>query len=93
MDYITENEMARVMGNTGRVLQAEPRVTIIIGKRPEEAEYWEGGLNGYFFRIKRGAEVKVPESIAELIRENDRVTELARERLTEYTAGRGKRLG
>lgn len=91
MDYLNENEMERISGDTGRALAAQRKVTIIIAGALEDAP-WEGGLNGYFFRIRRGAPVEVPESIAELIRENERVTELSQKAVGEYTRGRGKKL-
>lgn len=91
MDYLSENELEKISGETGKALAAQKKATIVIAGKKEDAP-WEGGLNGYFFRIRRGIPVEVPEAIAELIRENERVTELARGAVGEYRRGRGKKL-
>ncbi len=91
MDYINENDMERITGDTGRALAAEKKVAIIIEETPDGAP-WEGGLNGYFFRIKRGVPVEVPETIAELIAENASVSALSHSSYAEYRRGRGKKL-
>ncbi len=91
MNYLNEHELDTISGETGRALAAQKKVTIVIENTPDCAP-WEGGLNGYFFRIRRGEPVEVPESIAQLIRENERVRELARGALNAYRNGRGKKL-
>lgn len=91
MDYLNENELERISGDTGRALAAQRKVTLVISDAGDGAP-WEGGLNGYFFRIRRGVPVEVPEAIAELIRENEQTTELSRGALGEYRRGRGKKL-
>ncbi|HWQ58319.1 MAG TPA: hypothetical protein VN540_04795 [Clostridia bacterium] len=91
MDYLNENELEKISGETGKALAAGKKVTIVIPDTADGAP-WEGGLNGYFFRIRRGVPVEVPEAIAELIRENERATVLARGALSEYRRGRGKKL-
>ena len=91
MDYITEKEIDRIAGETGRQLAGEKRVELILA--PEQGnEYWEGGINGYFLRIKRGEKVSVPESIARLIAESQQVSILAERRVAEYKRGSGKKL-
>ena len=92
MDFINERELERVAGDAGRELKAQPKVEIMIGQKPGST-HWEGGLNGYFFRIKRGVAVRIPAAIAELIAQNERVTRLSSGMFREYTMGRGKRLG
>ena len=91
MDYLNKNEIDKISGDTGRALAAQRKVSIVIAQSPDGAP-WEGCLNGYFFRIRRGVPVEVPEAIAELIGENARVTELAKAAIREYRAGRGKKL-
>lgn len=91
MDYISENDMERIAGETGRALAAEKKRAIVIGETQDGA-MWEGGLNGYFFRIKRGVPVEVPETLAELIAENAQVSALSHESYAEYRRGRGKKL-
>lgn len=94
MKYMSDRESDRLSGAAGKRLAAEPKVELIIAPADDgQNAPWEGGLNGYFFRIPRGVPVQVPESLARLIQENERIAELSRERVREYSAGRGKRLG
>lgn len=94
MKYMTDREIDRLSGAAGQRLAAEPKAEIVIALADDgQNAPWEGGLNGYFFRIPRGVPVQVPESLAQLIRENERVTELSRGSVREYSAGRGKRIG
>ena len=66
MQYITEQEIDNIASDTMRALAKEKRVTVTI--QPEGGETtWEGGINGYFFRIRTGTPVAVPESLAKLI--------------------------
>lgn len=93
MKYITDQEIDRLSGEAGKRLGAEPKRNIVIAPASDgQNAPWEGGLNGYFFRIPRGVPVLVPESLARLIEENECVAELSRERVREYSRGRGKRL-
>lgn len=91
MRYITDKEIDRLGGAVGELLRAEPRVQLRIAGGPEEAP-WEGGINGYFFRIRRGIQVAVPQSLAELIRQNEQVQLLSEARLRPYKGNRGKKL-
>lgn len=94
MKYITDQEIDRLTGEAGSRLRAEKKVRIAITPVDDGRNApWEGGLNGYFFRIPRGIPVEVPESLARLIQENEQVAELSKARMREYSAGRGKRLG
>ena len=58
-EYMTETEIDSIASETGKALAKEPKVTITI--QPEGGEaYWEGGVNGHFFRIRTGEPVAVP---------------------------------
>ena len=93
MNYLTDREIDKLSGEAGERLRSEKKVLIRIMPRENGANApWEGGLNGWFFRIPRGIPVEVPESLAKLIRENECTEALAKERLQEYRGGRGKRL-
>ena len=90
MKYMSDREIDRISGAAGKCLAAEQKVRLVIAPVDDgQNAPWEGGLNGYFFRIPRG----VPESLARLIQENARAAELSRAGVREYSAGRGKRLG
>ena len=91
MQYITDKEIDRLQGKVGEMLMAEPRVSLIIAGQPDETP-WEGGINGYFFRIRRGVQVSVPQSLWELIRQNEQVQLMAEARVRPYKGNRGKRL-
>ena len=94
MRYMSDQEIDRLSGAAGKRLASEPKVEIVIAPAEGGQDVpWEGGLNGYFFRIPRGVRVQVPQSLAALIRENERVAELSRAQVRAYSAGRGKRLG
>lgn len=76
-----------VAGDMGAALAKGPRVDIVIaGEGP-----WLGGINGYFFRIKRGVRVSVPESLYMLIKQSERVEKLSKAVVAPFT-GAGKRL-
>ena len=94
MKYMSDREIDRISGAAGKCLAAEQKVRLVIAPVDDgQNAPWEGGLNGYFFRIPRGVHVQVPESLARLIQENARAAELSRAGVREYSAGRGKRLG
>lgn len=79
---ITENEIIIKSGDTYE------EVILPEGDRP-----WVGGINGTFYSISRGKPVKVPSNLAALIRQNERLTVLAVESVTEYKKPEGKNLG
>lgn len=91
MRYITDNEIDRLGGAVGERLMAEQRIQLMIAGDPADNP-WEGGINGYFFRIRRGVEVSVPQSLAELIRQNEQVQLLSEARMRPYKGNRGKKL-
>ena len=92
MQYITEAEIDKITSDTCGALAKEPRVRITI--RPENGEaFWEGGINGHFFRIRTGEPVEVPESLARLIADSAKTERLAKKRVSAYASGGGKRVG
>lgn len=50
MNYITDKEIDAIQGDMGETLRKQPRVRM----RIEGSGYWEGGINGWFFRVRRG---------------------------------------
>ncbi|HWR22277.1 MAG TPA: hypothetical protein VN366_02270 [Feifaniaceae bacterium] len=91
MDYMTEQQIDSLASDTGAILRAEPRVKLTIA--PDSlGGYWEGGINGHFFRIRTGMEVEVPKSLARLISESAKVKLQSEESMNAYR-GRGKRVG
>lgn len=89
MKYISEQEIDKLSGNFGKALKKEKKVALIIGKE-KGSEYWEGGINGHFIRIKRGEMVEVPESIAKLIRLSEETIEQGAAMVAEYVNGSKK---
>ncbi len=91
MDYLTEQQIDQLSSDTGALLRAEPKVRLSIS--PDNlGAYWEGGVNGHFFRIKTGVEVELPKSLAALIAQSARVRMEAEKTVSAYR-GRGKRVG
>ena len=59
MRYMSDQEIDRLSGAAGKRLAAEPKVEIVIAPAEGGQDVpWEGGLNGYFFRIPRGVRVQ-----------------------------------
>lgn len=85
-------EAKREMGKIAGVLSAEPKVRIVIHAKNGRERYWEGGINGHFYRIERGVPVEVPESLAKLIRQSAVVEILGKEGVRAYRGG-GRKLG
>jgi len=52
---------------TGELLAGEPRVRIRIASSGEENAAVDVGVNGYFYRIRRGETVEVPQTVADLL--------------------------
>ena len=48
MNYITDKEIDAIQGDMGETLRKQPRVRL----RIEASGYWEGGINGWFFRVQ-----------------------------------------
>ena len=91
MQYITEQEIERITSDTCRQLAKEKRVSLRIV--PENGEpFWEGGINGCFFRIKTGEPVLVPKSLSELIAQSAKVRLESSQRMQAYEK-RGRRVG
>ena len=89
MNYITENEIDKLTSDIGIALSQEPKVRIIVSA---SGPYWEGGINGHFFRIKTGQEVSVPKSLATLIAQSMQVTQLSEMAIKPFK-GDGKKVG
>ncbi len=91
MQYITETEIDTISSATGKPLAKEPKVTIVI--RPENGEeYWEGGINGHFFRIRTNESVAVPKSLAALIAQSAAVRVESEARTRAYRKSGGKKV-
>ena len=91
MDYMTEQQIDSLASDTGTILRGEPQVKLTIA--PDNlGGYWEGGINGHFFRIKTGVEVEVPKSLAKLISDSARVKIQSEQSMNAYR-GRGKKVG
>ena len=84
----TKKEIEMIAGK----LSAEPKVCIMIHAKNRQERYWEGGINGHFYRIERGVPVEVPESLAKLIRQGAVVELLAKEGVRAYRGG-GRKIG
>jgi cytochrome c len=75
-------------------MDAAAKREIMLPPLPGENNYpWEGGVNGTFYRIKRGVKVSVPENVARLIEQSEELREKSRLDTAAYTRGMGKRLG
>ena len=91
MQDITEQEIDRITSATCEALAKEKKVTVRIDPLHGEA-FWEGGINGHFFRIRTGEPVSVPVSLAALIAGSNRVRLEGETRVRPYAAGGGARL-
>lgn len=92
MQYITEAEIDRITSDTGKALAREKKVGVTIHAEHGEA-FWEGGINGHFFRIQTETPVQIPESLAALIAMSARVRLESEKRLGAYVQSGGKRVG
>lgn len=92
MQYITEAEIDRIASDTGRLLAGEPKVSITIHADHGES-FWEGGINGHFFRIKTETPVLIPASLASLIAMSAKVRLESEKQLRGYATSGGKRVG
>lgn len=91
MQYITEQEIDRITTDTCLALAKEPKTTVTISVDGGR-EYWEGGINGHFFRIRTGTPVQVPESLARQIALSANVLRESESRLRAYRKGGGKKV-
>lgn len=66
---LTDAEMDSAAKLTGNALSEEAKVKIKIPKDPlnKDNTAVPVGINGYFYNIKRGETVEVPESVASLL--------------------------
>ena len=91
MQYMTESQIDSIATETGKNLAKENKVTITI--QPESVEsYWEGGINGHFFRIRTGEPVDVPQSLATLIAQSMQVRYESEARTRAYRKSGGKKV-
>jgi len=91
MKRISENQIDRLTSLTGEALNSESKLRLTI--LPDNlGAYWEGGINGHFFRIKTGVEVQVPKSLALLIAQSAAVR-IEAQRTVSAFRGNGKRIG
>jgi len=60
-------EQEQCARRTGELLSKEPRVRIQLPAAGEEGSAVPVGINGYFYRIRRGVTVEVPQSVADLL--------------------------
>lgn len=92
MQYITEQEIDRITSETCRALAKEKRIPLHIEPVNGE-EYWEGGINGHFFRIRTGETVEVPASLARIIEQSAKTRRMAAEKVKAYAKGKGRKIG
>ena len=91
MEYITEREIDKITSDTMKALAKEKKVTVTIAPDSGEA-YWEGGINGHFFRIRTGVPVQVPESLARQIALSNIVTAESEKVTRAFRKEGGKRV-
>ena len=91
MQYITEQQIDQITSDTMKALSKEKKVCVTIA--PENGEpYWEGGINGHFFRIRTGTPVQVPESLARQIALSNCVTAESEKATRAFRKEGGKRV-
>ncbi len=66
------------------------RIIIISGSRSDTP--WEGCINSVNYRIERGVQVEVPETVARFIEETERRKKIEANRFSLYTSPDGVRL-
>lgn len=91
MQYITEEQIDRVASETCLALSKEPKVTVTI-RAANGRPYWEGGINGHFFRIKTDTPVEVPKSLALLIAQSGKARIEGEQRVKAYRRTGGKKV-
>ncbi len=65
---LTKKQIDAIAEQTGADLKAEPTVNLIIPKLEGESDTVECCINGYNYVIKKGEMVKVPRSVADVLR-------------------------
>lgn len=91
MQYITEQQIDSIATETGNALAKEPKVAIVI-HGDDGLPYWEGGINGHFFRIRTDTRVEVPKSLATLISQSHAVRVESEARVRAYRKSGGKKV-
>ncbi len=92
MEYISEREIDHITSETGRLLAGEKKIWVTI--LPVNGEpFWEGGVNGHFFRIKTNVPVEVPKSLADVIARSSRLRAESEKAVRAFCRDGGKRVG
>ena len=91
MQYISETQIDQMTSEIGAKLRLEPKVRILLSE-DGKGEYWEGGIGGHFFRIRKGQTVEVPASLATLMEQSAQTMRLSEEATKAYR-GAGKKVG
>lgn len=65
---LSDKQMDEITKNTGKILNTEDKVNLIIPKIDGESDYVECCINGYNYVIKKGEMVSVPRSVVEVLR-------------------------
>lgn len=91
MQYITEEQIDRIASDTCAALAKEPKVRVTI-RTANGRPYWEGGINGHFFRIRTETPVEVPKSLAALIAQSGRTRVESEKRMSAFRKTGGKRV-
>ncbi len=91
MQYITEEQIDKIASDTCAALSREPKALVTIHTANGRA-YWEGGINGHFFRIRADTPVEVPRSLAQLIAQSGRARVESEKRVRAYRRTGGKKV-
>ena len=93
MQYITDQQIDQLASETGKALQQEKKIRMMIPAKSSKDKFWEGGINGHTFRFPTDTEVDLPESLCTLIQQNRRVLKLGEAQVAEFAKGNGKKVG
>ena len=91
MQYMTEAEIDRIASDTCAALAREEKVRVVV-RAANGRPYWEGGINGHFFRIRTDTPVELPQSLAALIAQSGRARVESERRLRAYRRTGGKKV-
>lgn len=91
MQYLSETQIDNITSETCKQLAKEKKITVTI--KPESGEaFWEGGINGHFFRIRTDTPVRVPESLARQIALSNQVRQFTEKAVKDFRKGGGKKV-
>ena len=91
MQYITEEQIDQIANDTCAALAKEEKVRVRI-ETHNGKPFWEGGVNGYFFRIRANTPVDVPKSLAALIAASGKARVLSEARVRDYQKRGGRKV-